>query len=107
MNDHNGVSTKDHLVALIEQLKDSITDQIAELRDDIKYMQTNFVTRAEHDLIVSFLKKEIDRVERESRNQLRDYLDSREKHAAKMIGISAIIASIVVAIIETVISVLR
>jgi hypothetical protein len=96
----NGVSTKDHLEAIIVRLEASVRDQVAELRNDIKLMQSNFVSRAEHDLVTQFLKSEIARTEDEHRKALKDQDEARERTTARLIAVASLVAGFVTTAIQ-------
>lgn len=96
----NGVSTRDHLESIIVRLEGSLKEQIAELRDDIKHMQANYVTRAEHKLIVDFLREELERVEQDGKSALKSHVDQGERSTAKIIAVASLVAGIIMTAVQ-------
>lgn len=60
----NGVSTREHFEEIIARIERSITEQITALRQDIKHLQDNYVTRQEHEASKISLEREVARLER-------------------------------------------
>jgi hypothetical protein len=63
----NGVSTREHIEQIIARIERSVTEKFDALREDIKHLQANYVTRHEYDAVVGQLQRDVERLDREQR----------------------------------------
>lgn len=63
----NGVSIRDHIEQIFVRFESTVKEQINALREDVKHLQNNYVTRSEFDLKNSVLEREIQRLDRDQR----------------------------------------
>lgn len=71
----NGVSTREHVEVVVFRVEQTLKQQIDGLRSDIEMLQRNYVTRAEFDSVRTSLQREIDRVERQGADRMREVKD--------------------------------
>ena len=101
MNDNtNGVSTREHIENIIARIEGSVKEQIGALREDIKHLQNNYVTRHEHDTVVDTLRRDIERLDREQREglgrveqiageELKEFKDDLRSDQNRLLGLLA------------------
>lgn len=96
----DGVPMREYIEGIIGDLKQSLRDQIGELRTDIKHMQANYVTRIEHNTIVSVLRNDLDRVDREHGEDIKDLKETMRSEQQRSLVVAGIGVSIVFGIIQ-------
>lgn len=96
----NGISTKEYIEEILSRIEGSVNQQISGLREDIKHLQNNYITRHEHDAVVGQMQRDIERLEREQRDglgrveklaseELKEFKDDLRGDQNRMLGVLA------------------
>lgn len=104
----NGVSVKAYLETIITRVEDSVKEQVADLRNDIKHMQADmqgkYITRAEHDLTISFIRGESERIDRDWKIKLNELSDAHDQSVVKYIALATLGSGLMMGLIQLVLS---
>lgn len=94
----NGVTTREHFEEIIARIERSITEQIMALRQDIKHLQDNYITRQEYEVVklslereIARLDREIERVEKTADDDLEAFKDDQADEKRNMFALVAFV----------------